>query len=350
MMPTITYPSSSVSANSSGANRTTPTQSSQLISEKYPSLITARSAPCRSSLRRQRGDAASLPTGRCRRCNVDDGLRVNNVSTIRSRQQTCCHISHRIVRASEKAHPNNHRGTDFSPSSVRVIEGPVLAGPPPTERRSNRMDIDDAATESTTSDSDDTTLSDTPNTADTPEAPDELTLARELVLRAHPDVIHELVSGTSLAELLASIPAAEAAFARVVAATQSAASREAATARCPAVAPSAQPASTSTDSGHWPRSGPDSASPTLAATTTSALTRRSNPNGNDQDRSGQAHQRCPVARGDRDDRQGQQHPAAPAVRDVPGTAITYNRENAAPTVAWYDVGDTWAEARRPSPR
>ena len=28
---------------------------------------------------------------------------------------------------------------------------------------------------------------------------------------------------------------------------------------------------------------------------------------------------------------------------VTGTAITYNRENAAPTVAWYDVGDTWAE-------
>lgn len=30
--------------------------------------------------------------------------------------------------------------------------------------------------------------------------------------------------------------------------------------------------------------------------------------------------------------------------DVTGTAVTYNRENAAPTVAWYDVGDTWAES------
>jgi len=29
--------------------------------------------------------------------------------------------------------------------------------------------------------------------------------------------------------------------------------------------------------------------------------------------------------------------------DVVGTAITYNRENVAPTVAWYDPGDTWLE-------
>jgi hypothetical protein len=29
---------------------------------------------------------------------------------------------------------------------------------------------------------------------------------------------------------------------------------------------------------------------------------------------------------------------------VTGTAVTYNRENAAPSVAWYDVGDTWAES------
>lgn len=30
--------------------------------------------------------------------------------------------------------------------------------------------------------------------------------------------------------------------------------------------------------------------------------------------------------------------------DVVGSAVTYNRENAAPTVAWYDVGDTWTES------
>ena len=29
---------------------------------------------------------------------------------------------------------------------------------------------------------------------------------------------------------------------------------------------------------------------------------------------------------------------------VTGTALTYNRENAAPTVDWYAVGDTWAES------
>ena len=92
------------------------------------------------------------------------------------------------------------------------------------------MDIDDAGTQPIASDADDATLSDGP---DTPEAPDELTLARELVLKAHPDVVHELVSGNSLAEMMASIPAAEAAFARVVAATQSAASLEAATAMVP---------------------------------------------------------------------------------------------------------------------
>src|SRR5688572_17065436 len=30
--------------------------------------------------------------------------------------------------------------------------------------------------------------------------------------------------------------------------------------------------------------------------------------------------------------------------DVVGSAITYNRENAAPTVSWFDVGDTWTES------
>ena len=29
--------------------------------------------------------------------------------------------------------------------------------------------------------------------------------------------------------------------------------------------------------------------------------------------------------------------------EVTGTAVTYNRENAAPAVDWYDVGDSWAE-------
>lgn len=58
---------------------------------------------------------------------------------------------------------------------------------------------------------------------DAPEAPDELALARELVLRAHPETVAELVTGGSLAELLASVPAAEEAYARVVTAAREAA-------------------------------------------------------------------------------------------------------------------------------
>ena len=30
--------------------------------------------------------------------------------------------------------------------------------------------------------------------------------------------------------------------------------------------------------------------------------------------------------------------------DVTGTAVTYNRENTAPSVDWYEVGDTWSES------
>ncbi|HYI13768.1 MAG TPA: hypothetical protein VEX37_00135 [Thermomicrobiales bacterium] len=87
------------------------------------------------------------------------------------------------------------------------------------------MTLDDAATQPTAAGDGDgeATLPDTsdvPEMPDTPDTPDELTLARELVLRAHPDAVHELVTGSSLAELLASVPAAEAAFARVVATTR----------------------------------------------------------------------------------------------------------------------------------
>jgi hypothetical protein len=47
-----------------------------------------------------------------------------------------------------------------------------------------------------------------------------LTLARELVLRAHPETVAELVTGGTLAELLASVPAAEAAYTRVATAAR----------------------------------------------------------------------------------------------------------------------------------
>ena len=44
----------------------------------------------------------------------------------------------------------------------------------------------------------------------------ELELVREVVLRAHPDVVPELVTGGSVAELLASVEPARAAYARIV--------------------------------------------------------------------------------------------------------------------------------------
>jgi hypothetical protein len=69
--------------------------------------------------------------------------------------------------------------------------------------------------------------------ADAPDTPDELTLARDLVLRAHPDTVAELVTGATLAELLASVPAAEAAYARVIAAAREQAATQPATTPVP---------------------------------------------------------------------------------------------------------------------
>jgi hypothetical protein len=108
-----------------------------------------------------------------------------------------------------------------------------MAGPTLTERRSIGMIVDDGANQPEAPDPDEATLPNAPETADTadtpdtPDTPDELALARELVLRAHPEVVEELIGGNSLAELLASVPAAQAAFARVAATTRAAATREA---------------------------------------------------------------------------------------------------------------------------
>ena len=43
---------------------------------------------------------------------------------------------------------------------------------------------------------------------------------RELIARAHPDTVAELIQGTTLTEMLASLPAARAAYARVAEATR----------------------------------------------------------------------------------------------------------------------------------
>lgn len=50
---------------------------------------------------------------------------------------------------------------------------------------------------------------------------DDVAAVREVVLRAHPDAVAELIAGATVAELLASVEPARAAFARVVAASSS---------------------------------------------------------------------------------------------------------------------------------
>lgn len=47
---------------------------------------------------------------------------------------------------------------------------------------------------------------------------DDIAAVREIVLRAHPDAVVELISGATIPELLASVEPARAAYARVVAA------------------------------------------------------------------------------------------------------------------------------------
>src|SRR5215210_610847 len=51
----------------------------------------------------------------------------------------------------------------------------------------------------------------------------DLATVRELALRAHPDVVPELVGGGSVAEIVASLEPARAAYQRIVAATPAAA-------------------------------------------------------------------------------------------------------------------------------
>lgn len=56
----------------------------------------------------------------------------------------------------------------------------------------------------------------TPDPAAIPQAPpDDLAAVRELVLRAHPQVVPELVRGESIAELIASVEPAAAAWSRI---------------------------------------------------------------------------------------------------------------------------------------
>ena len=63
---------------------------------------------------------------------------------------------------------------------------------------------------------------------------DEITAIRELVLKAHPDVVPELITGASVAELLSAIEPARAAYGRLVD-TVRAAAPQATSAPVPAV-------------------------------------------------------------------------------------------------------------------
>jgi hypothetical protein len=53
-----------------------------------------------------------------------------------------------------------------------------------------------------------------------PQPHDETALLRDLIARAHPDVVPELIHGTSLHEMLASLPEAQAVYARILAASR----------------------------------------------------------------------------------------------------------------------------------
>lgn len=59
-----------------------------------------------------------------------------------------------------------------------------------------------------------------PVTADAGPEPDDLTAIRDVVLRAYPDVVPDLVRGDSTAALLASVEPARAAYARIRATIQ----------------------------------------------------------------------------------------------------------------------------------
>jgi hypothetical protein len=59
-------------------------------------------------------------------------------------------------------------------------------------------------------------LLETPDGGDATATPDDARIIRDLILQAHPDVVPELVQGTTLPELLASLPAAQEAWRNAV--------------------------------------------------------------------------------------------------------------------------------------
>lgn len=63
-------------------------------------------------------------------------------------------------------------------------------------------------------------LPETPDATGTAQAGDDLSLVRELVLKAHPDVVPELIGGDSVASIVANISPAQAAYADLAARIQ----------------------------------------------------------------------------------------------------------------------------------
>lgn len=89
-------------------------------------------------------------------------------------------------------------GDEHTESKVTSDETPTANTDEPGEHETTTDEPDAVATETE------------PTTRET-----ELAAIRDLVLRAHPDVVPELIAGDSIEALLASIPPAEAAFQRI---------------------------------------------------------------------------------------------------------------------------------------
>lgn len=69
----------------------------------------------------------------------------------------------------------------------------------------------------------------------TPEPTDDLALVRDLVLKAHPDIVPELIGGDSVASIVASISPAQAAYSELAARIQASNAASGATSSTPRV-------------------------------------------------------------------------------------------------------------------
>jgi len=101
-----------------------------------------------------------------------------------------------------------------------------------------------------------------PEATGAPQEADDLSLVRELVLKAHPDVVPELIGGDSVASIVASISPAQAAYSDLAARIQANSVSSSAPGSAPSSAPGSAPSSAP---GSAPSSAPGSASNPSAA-------------------------------------------------------------------------------------